>query len=169
MSAYGQRATEFFNPNGDRQPFLANSRFDTRSLFLTGAVGITPGVEIWAQVPIHKLNVESAGGDSRSSGVGDIRIAARLGSELVGLDLPLSLRLGSKIPGSDFPVDATILPLTEGQRDWEVSLESGFRLADRSTFIMGWVGYRWREENKEAARKPGNELFAALAVGGVLV
>ena len=166
LSAYGQRATRFFDPNGNRQPFLAGSEFDTRSLFLTGAIGVRSGFELWAQVPVHDLDVESAGGDSRASGFGDVRIATRLGSELVGLDLPISLRLGAKIPGSDFPVDATVLPLTEGQIDWEVSLESGLRLRDSSTFIVGWIGYRWREENEEAAREPGDELFASVAIGG---
>ncbi len=168
LSAYGQRATSFFNPNGDRQSFLANSEFDTRSLFITGAIGIRTGLEIWAQLPVHNLVVESAGGDSRSSGVGDVRIAVRLGSELFGLDLPLSVRFGTKVPGSDFPVDATVLPLTEGQRDWEISLESGLRLANRPTYLTGFIGYRWREENKEAAREPGDELFASLAVGGAV-
>ena len=168
LSAYGQRATQFFNPNGDRQPFLANSEFDTRSLFITGAIGVMRGLELWAQLPVHNLDVQSAGGDSRTSGVGDVRIAARLGSELLGLDLPLSLRFGAKIPGSDFPVDATVLPLTEGQRDWEISLESGLRLADGPTYLTGFIGYRWREENKKAAREPGDEVFASFAVGGAL-
>ncbi|MBT8395511.1 MAG: hypothetical protein HKO65_14210 [Gemmatimonadetes bacterium] len=168
VAAYGQRATDFFDPNGDRQAFLADSQFDTRSLFFTGAIGIVEGVELWAQVPVHNLNVESLGGDSRTSGLGDLRVAARFGSELLNLDIPLSLRLGAKIPGSDFPVDATVLPLTEGQRDWEASLEAGFSLPDRSEYLMGWVGYRWREANKEAAREPGDELFASLSVGGTV-
>jgi len=168
VAGYGQRATQFFNPDGDRQPFLADSEFDTRSIYFTGAIGVTRGVELWAQLPVHNLDVQSAGGDSKSSGVGDVRVAARLGSELVGLDVPLSLRLGAKIPGSDFPVDATVLPLTEGQRDWELSLESGYRLPNRSTYLMGWIGYRWREENKEADREPGDEYFASLSVGGAV-
>jgi len=168
MSAYGQRATQFFSPDGNRQPFLADSEFDTRSVFLTGAVGVWPGLELWAQLPIHNLDVEGAGGNSTTSGLGDVRFAARLGSEIVGLTLPISLRFGAKFPGSEFPVDATVLPLTEGQRDWEISLESGLRLADRTTYIMGFGGYRWREENKEASREPGDELFASLAVGGAI-
>ncbi len=168
VAAYGQRATDFYDPNGNRQAFLADSEFDTRSIFLTGAIGVGRGVELWAQVPIHNLDVQSLGGDSRSSGIGDIRVAARFGSEVLGLDLPLSLRLGAKVPGSEFPVDATVLPLTEGQRDWEASLESGYSIPDRSEYVMGWVGYRWREENKEAAREPGDELFASVALGGTV-
>ncbi len=167
-AVYGQRATRFFDPNGDRHPFLADSEFDTRSFFLTGALGMADGLELWAQVPVHNLDVESLGGDSRSAGLGDIRVAARLGSPLFGLDLPISLRLGVKFPGSDFPVDATVLPLTEGQRDWEMSLESGVQPPGHSEYLRGWVGYRWREENRDAAREPGDEVFASATVGGAL-
>lgn len=168
VAGYGQRADEFFNPNGNRQLFLADSEFLTRSVFVTGAIGVYTGIEFWAQVPLHTLTVESAGGNSKTSGIGDVRLAARLGPELVGADLPLSLRFGAKIPGSEFPVDATVLPLTEGQRDWEVSLESGYRIPDRSLYLMGWIGYRLREENEDAARDPGDEVFASLAMGGEL-
>jgi hypothetical protein len=166
LSLYRQRATEFFNPLGERQPFLARSEFVTRSVFLTGAVGIHDGLEVWAQVPTHRLGVESQSGSSRSSGVGDVRVAARVGPELFGLEAPVALRVGAKIPGSKFPVDATVLPLTEGQRDWEVSLESGRSLGESGMYVAGWLGYRWRGENSRAAREPGDEGFAHVAVGG---
>jgi hypothetical protein len=165
-SLFGQRATQIFSPDGNRHDFLADSRFDTRSLYLTGAYGLVKGLEIWAQVPFHRLRVESDGGDSESDGVGDVRVAGRIGSELVGLDLPLTIRLAAKFPGSEFPVDATILPLTEGQRDFEVALESGLSLQPRTLYVRGFAGYRWREENTDAHRDPGDEAFASLAVGG---
>ena len=166
VSVYGQRATEFFNPLGNRQPFLAESRFDTRSIFVTGAVGVVPGLEVWAQVPVHRLSVDARSGQSTTRGVGDVRMAARLGTRLVGADLPLAVRVGAKVPGSDFPVDATVLPLTEGQTDVEVSLESGRAVGDGGLYVMGWVGYRWRGANLQAARDPGDERFSHLAVGG---
>lgn len=167
VSLYGQRAVEFFNPLGDRQDFLADSEFDTRSVFITGAVGLFPGVEVWAQVPIHRLNVDATSGSSRSNGIGDVRWAARFGSEVLGWEAPVAVRLGAKVPGSDFPVDATVLPLTEGQTDFDLSVESGRALGDWPLYIMGWVGYRWRGENTEAARRPGDERFGHLAVGGM--
>jgi hypothetical protein len=166
LSAYGQNASEFFNHLGDRQPFLADSEFRTRSVFLTAAVGIADGLEVWAQMPTHHLSVDASSGTSVSTGVGDIRFAARVGAELFGLDLPLAVRVGAKVPGSDFPIDATVLPLTEGQTDAEVSVESGARLGSLPLYVMGWVGYRWRSENREAARRPGGERFGHLAFGG---
>lgn len=166
-SVFGQRSTEFFNPLGDRQRFLAESQFDTRSFFLTGAVGVLPGLELWAQVPVHRLTVDSRGGSSTSTGVGDVRMAARVGTQLFGFEVPLALRVGVKVPGSDFPVDATVLPLTEGQTDVEFSLESGRALGDGGLYVMGWVGYRWRDEHAATSRRPGAERFGHLAVGGL--
>lgn len=168
ISLYGQRANEFFNHLGGRQPFLASSQFDTRSVFLTGAVGLVEGVELWAQVPTHHLNVDASSGESTTTGVGDLRFAARVGPELFGLDVPLAVRAGLKLPGSDFPVDATVLPLTEGQTDFEVSVESGRSLGSLPMYVMGWVGYRWRGTNREALRRPGDERYAHLAVGGLV-
>jgi hypothetical protein len=168
ISGYGQNTRRFFSPDGDRQPFLADSEFTTRSLFLTGAVGVLEGVEVWGQVTGHRLRVESAGGNSRSSGPGDLRLAARISPRIMGFDFPAALRLGVKLPGSDFPVDATVLPLTEGQRDWEVTLESGHSFEDRPLYVIGWIGFRWREANEGAARDPGDEAFGHLALGGTV-
>ena len=167
VSLYGQRATEFYNHLGERQSLLSDSRFDTRSVFLTGAVGVLDGLELWAQIPAHRLGVEATSGESTSSGVGDVRVAARVAPELFGLsDVPVALRAGIKAPGSDFPVDATILPLTEGQTDIDVSLESGTVFGGLPLYVVGWIGYRWRGENREAARQPGDERYAHVAVGG---
>jgi len=167
LSIYGQRSDEFFNHLGDQQPFLASSEFNTRSVFLTGAVGLIEGIELWAQVPTHHLTVDASSGGSTTTGVGDLRFAMRAGSELFGLEIPVAVRFGVKVPGSDFPVDATVLPLTEGQRDFEVSVESGSGLGSLPMYVMGWLGYRWRGANLEAARRPGAERYAHLALGGL--
>ncbi len=126
-------------------------------------------MELWGQVPVHRLTVESAGGNSESRGFGDLRLAARVGRPaLLGVDIPVTLRFGAKLPGSEFPVDATVLPLTEGQRDWEATLESGYGFQELPLYLVAWLGYRWREENVKAARDPGDEVFGHLAVGGTL-
>lgn len=168
ISLYQQRSDDFFGSEGERRPFLADSEFLTRSAFLTAAVGVIQGVELWAQVPVHRLTIEGAGGSTRSTGVGDIRLAARIGPELLGWRVPLALRFGVKLPGSEFPVDATVLPLTEGQRDAELSLESGHSFQGVPLSVVARAGYRVRAENEDAARDPGDEAFGHLAMGGGL-
>ncbi len=166
LSVYGQNATESFNPLGERQSFVAGNRFRTRSAFVTGAVGVVPGLELWAQIPVHRLTVEGPAGSSQGNGVGDVRLAARVGSEVLGLDLPIAVRAGVKLPGGDFPVDARLLPLTEGQTDVEVSIETGHVFSNLPIYAVGWVGHRWRTENATADREPGDEWFGHAAVGG---
>jgi hypothetical protein len=168
VSFFRQRSLSFYNQNGDVQDFLAASDFLTRSVFLTASVGLVEGVDIWAQLPFHNLDVTSDGGDSGSSGVGDLRFALRVTPELFGSTAPFGLRFGGKTPGTTFPVDATILPLTEGQRDFEMSLESGTALSFLPVYVAGWVGYRWRDLSEVRDYNPGEETFGHFAVGGAI-
>lgn len=164
-----QRSSKFFAPSGNRQAFLADGRVRTASLYLTGAIGIARGADAWAQIPLHDVEYEDVGGRRESTGAGDVRLALRVSPELFGAPrVPIAVRAGGKLPGSEFPVDATIIPLTEGQRDWELSLESGRAFQRFPVYVIAWAGYRWREENEKASRKPGDERFAHIAVGGQL-
>jgi len=133
---------------------------------LTAAVGLIEGVDLWAQMPVHDLDVRSDGGNSASSGVGDLRLALRITPELFGFEAPVGIRFGAKLPASTFPVDATLLPLTEGQRDWEVSVESGTAFDFLPIYVAGWVGYRFRDFSQVRVYEPGEETFGHLAVGG---
>ena len=126
LSVYRQGFDQFYNQNGELQDFLASGEFLTRSVFLTASVGVVEGLDVWAQLPVHNLRVENQAFNTTSSGVGDFQFSARITPELFGSDVPVGLRFGSKFPAGAFPVDATVLPLTEGQRDWAVSLESGW-------------------------------------------
>lgn len=160
---------ETFGPQGRLRPFLTDGRAVTSSLYLTGAVGLVPGVDATAQLPVHRLSFDDAAGKREETGFGDPRVYLRISPQLFGVEgIPLALRGGVKLPGSDFPVDAEVLPLTEGQRDWELMLESGHSFATLPLYARGWVGYRWREENREIRRLPGDERFGYLAIGGPL-
>lgn len=169
VSAFRQSSDEFFNPNSQTQPFLAGGEVRTSSLYLTGAVGVVPGLDAWVQLPLHHIRYADQGGKRERTGTGDPRVSVRVSPELVGLPgVPLALRAGVKFPGSGFPEDATIVALGEGQRDVEVSVETGKAFSGVPVYVMGWIGYRWRTLNAEAEREPGDERFAHAAVGGTL-
>lgn len=163
-----QSSTELFNNTGDRQPFLADGRFATTSVYLSGGLGLARGLDVWAQVPLHRMHYADDGGSRERTGVGDVRMALRVSPALVGFQLPLAVRVGLKVPGSTFPVDATIIPLTEGQRDVEVSVETGHAFTTTRSYVMAWYGYRRRTENVRASRKPGDERFAHFALGATV-
>jgi hypothetical protein len=95
-----------------------------------------------------------------------VRVALRVTPEILGCEVPLGLRIDGKLPASTFPVDATVLPLTEGQSDFKVSLEAGTAFDFLPIYVAGWVGYRRRGLSDVRECNPGEEAFGHLAVGG---
>ena len=163
------RSNEIYGSDGAALRFIGNGEATTTSAFLTGAIGLTWGVELWAQVPIHALDFDDVTGTRERTGLGDPRFSVRIGSELFTDEVwPISVRAGIKFAGSEFPIDASVLPLTEGQTDYEVAVESGWSFGDLPLYALGWVGYRWRTEDAASETKPGNELYAHLALGGIV-
>ncbi len=166
LSFFAQQADDRFDFDGERQPFFAGGEATTTSAYVTGAVGLVYGIDLWAQAAVHRLRYADRGGARERTGLGDVRAAVRLSPELFYRDWPVSLRAGIKLPGSRFPVDATVLPLSEGQTDVELALETGRAFAGGALYALGWVGYRWRLGRSTAERNPGDELFVHAAVGG---
>lgn len=160
-----------FGPDGTIEPlFNEDSRSITTSVFLTAAVGLVPGLDVWGQAPFHRLQFNDVVRDRTSTGLGHPKLFLRVGPRLIGLDTgrPLAVRGGVKFPVGDFPIDAEIIPLSEGQRDWEVLVELGHSFHPWPVYVMGWVGYRWRETNTAIARKPGDERLFHVALGGTI-
>lgn len=167
VSVFYHDTRETYGPDGERETILANGRAVTLSVFFTGAVGLIPGVDGWAQIPVHRLRFDDDAGERISSGVGDPRFFLRVGPRLLGLpSVPVALRGGVKLAGGSFDVDSAIIPLGEGQSDVELMLEVGHSFHPRPLWTMAWVGRRWRGPNREAAREPGDEWFWFWSAGG---
>jgi len=79
----------------------------------------------------------------------------------------VAIRGAIKIPAKEFPVDAEVIPLTEGQVDFELFLETGYSFYPAPVYVMGWLGYRWRLP-KGDVRHPGDEVLLYAAGGGDL-
>lgn len=170
LIVYHQDTREEFGPNGDVKPFFADGHAVMTSLFVTAAGGVVPGVDVWVQFPLHRLVFSDLAARREKFGPGDPKVFVRVGPELFGgqIGIPIAVRAGVKLSVGEFPIDSEIIPLTEGQRDYEVMLELGHSFWPRPAWAQGWVGYRWREFNERIDRKPGNELFAYATVGGQL-
>ncbi len=171
-----QQTQEGFNKNGnvvaldeldpDARSIITTARF-------TGALGLVRGVDTWFDLPLHRQEFEGSGSDLLTTGFGDPRIFLRAGPSLFGvgadaLPVALALRGGVKLTTGAFENDAETISLSQGQRDWSLLLEMGKSLHPWPIYVSGWTGYRWREENKEIARDPGNEWVFNTAVGGHL-
>ena len=169
LGAYHHDTTKRFDEQRNVESlFNEDSRSITTSLILTGAIGVYKGVDIWGQLPVHRLAFNDIAANRESSGLGDPRFHIRIGPSLFGwsTSIPVAIRGGVKFAIGDFPVDSEIVPLTEGQRDWELLMELGHSFYPTPVYAMAWAGYRWREKNDDIERKPGDEFFAYAALGG---
>lgn len=169
VRAIYHRTDTRFGPDGTIEPlFNEGSRSITTSVVATAALGLVPGLDAWAQLPVHRLQFNDVVRNRTSTGLGDPRFFLRIGPRALGLNpgLPVALRGGLKLPVGDFPIDVEVIPLTEGQRDWELLVELGHSFYPAPVYVMGWAGYRWRETNDAIARKPGDERLLHVAAGG---
>lgn len=165
-----QDTRERWDADGTVESFFnEDARAITSTLRFTGALGLWRGLDVWIDVPGHRLAFNDVTRDRLSTGIGDPRMFFRVGPSLVGIEnLPfaVAVRGGTKFPFGDFAVDAEVIPLSEGQRDWELLLEMGKSLHPWPAYIMAWAGYRWRTTNTEIERKPGDERLVYVAAGG---
>ncbi len=169
LAVYHQDTRDEFGLDRERREIRNQGHAVATSLFATAAVGVLRGVDAWLQVPIHRIRFTDIVGERTSSGVGDVRAFLRVSPTAVfGSAVPIAIRGGVKLPVGDFPLDAEIIPLGEGQTDWELMLELGHSFWPRSVYVMGWIGYRWREANEERLRDWGDEVFFYAAAGGTV-
>ncbi len=168
ISVFRHQTTEQFRSNGDKRPFInPNAVSRSRAVFLEGLVGVTNRLDVWLQVPYFDLRFDDDALQRSSRGIGDVRLSARYSLfRLRNGSLPISVRFTAKIPIVDFPIDAEVVPVGEGQWDYEVWLESGLSLWPFPAYSVLWLGYRWRALNEETTRDPGDELTFLAEFGG---
>ncbi len=164
FSMYYLDTQEQFGPSGEVRNFVLDGHAQTASSFLTIAMGIAPGVDIWIQPSYHRLEFADLGGTRISWGFGDTRLYVRTAPlRLVGSDFPFAIRAGTKLP-TDFESGTDLIPLGDGQRDWEVMAEVGHSFWPRPFYAAAWAGYRWREAGESSDF--GNERFFNVSAGG---
>lgn len=167
LTVYHLDTRENFEFDGDVRNFFADGHAISTSVFLTLAAGILPGVDGWVQVPYHRLRYNDARDNRLRTGIGDSNLHLRVAPlHYLGSVLPLAIRAGVKLPVGDFAVDSEVIPLGDGQTDWEVMAELGHSLYPVPAYLSGWVGYRWRRNNGEAQRDFGDEGFFLAQAGG---
>jgi hypothetical protein len=169
LTLYHQDTSSAYSFEGDKGTFPADGHAVATSSFLTVALGLVEGVDAWAQFSFQRLRFDDISGRSTSTGVGDVRLYARTAPlRLFGVTTPVAIRGGVKLPAGDFDVGTNLIPLGDGQRDWELMLEFGHSFYPNPTYIAAWVGHRWRESSTQDDRDFGNEQFFYAAVGGVI-
>ena len=167
VSAFHQDTRESYDLTGERGDFPGSGHAVATSTFLTVAMGLTTALDGWAQLSFQRLQFDDLTGQSTSTGPGDARFYLRVNPLLLtGIAFPVALRGGVKLPIGDFDVGSSVIPLGDGQRDWELMLEVGRSFYPVPVYVMGWAGYRWREARDNGRVDYGNERFLYLAAGG---
>lgn len=168
VTAYHSESTNWFGPSSQITDLPLSGEATTTSVYITTVAGIGHGMELWVQLPVHRVHYRDNTQDETRTAIGDPRFSLRVGGELFGFDaLPIAIRAGVKLPGSDFPVDANVVPVSDGQTDIELALEAAHVLAGAYPLqLSGWAGYRWRSKDTENSRELGDERFARLGAGG---
>ena len=165
FSMYYLDTREQFSPAGQVRDFVLDGHAQTASSFLTLALGVAPGVDIWVQPSYHRLEYADLEGTRISWGFGDTRVYVRTAPlRLLGSDFPFAIRAGAKLP-ADFESGTDLIPLGDGQRDWEVMAEVGHSFWPRPFYAQAWAGYRWREAG-DTGGDFGDERFFNVSLGG---
>ena len=167
FALYHQNTRKAYSFEGVVGTFPGDGHAVATSSFLTLTLGLIEGIDGWAQFSFQRLRFDDLFGTRTSTGVGDVRLYARASPlRIFGVTTPVAIRAGVKLPVGDFDVGSNMIPLGDGQRDWELILELGHSFYPNPTYVMGWIGYRWRDEATEDDRAFGDERFFYTAVGG---
>ena len=146
-------------------PFIGGESH-SQALFTEIAYGLTGWLDVGLQLPIYRLRFVNLSDPNRDpvSSIGDIRFYGKV--QLITAPLIVSIRLGAKSPTGKFTVDAEVVNLSEGQWDYELSLDLGRSLWPLPGYVNVAAGYRFRTDNNSFEITIGNEFTLALE-GGV--
>lgn len=167
LTGFHQDTRDAYDFEGDQGEFPGMGHTVATASFLTLAMGLVENVDAWAQFSFQRLRFDDRAGMRTSTGFGDIRLYARSSPlRFLGVTTPVAIRGGLKLPVGDFDVGTDMIPLGDGQRDWELMLELGHSFYPNPTYLMAWLGYRWREAPTGEDHAFGNERFFYAALGG---
>jgi hypothetical protein len=158
-----QTTDERYFIDGRRIPYFFEGHNETTGFFLDYRRGLTDRLEVDLQVPYFGISFDDLAANRTSGGIGDVRLGLRYNL----LSEPFIATLGAtvKFPTGEFDNDAEVIPVGEGQWDYEFQLELARSFWPRPGWINGFIGYRFRTENQQTGIDHGNEIFWSAEVG----
>ena len=150
-------------PRGEREPNLLNGEYSSRAFFFDTFYGVTDNFSIGVQVPFFNQTFEDQeltalfGGPVSSTGFSDIRVFLK--HKVTNGPVVSSLKFGFKAPTGKFENTQGLIPVGEGQWDFDFIVQVGRSFWPFSAYANADIGYRLRMKNKEVERDPGDELF----------
>lgn len=150
---------------GERAPYRENGHYQSHAFFLDLFYGLTHRFDIGIQVPFFQQTFENVGfrPANTASGFSDIRIFTKfnvLQKPFIG-----TLKLGAKMPTGKFENQDGIIPVGEGQWDFDLITQFGRSFWPLPVYANLDLGYRLRLKNNTISRDPGEEWFLNAEVG----
>jgi hypothetical protein len=167
VSLFHQSTRERYFLDGERIPYFFEGRNRTTGLFLDLRYGALPRLEIVVQAPFYRLEFDDLADSRTSTGFADLR----LGTRYALLEGPTVVTAGAavKFPTGGFENDAEVVPVGEGQYDFDLTLEVGRSFWPRPGYASVLVGYRIRRANERNGIHPGNEVLWLVEAGHAIV
>ncbi len=167
VTYFQQRTDEWYIPSpefsgrlyeaGSRRPYRFGGEYESRAVFIEGFVGVTDRLDVGIQVPYFDLQfVDNTRLQPQSdSGFSDIRVLAKW--RIIQRPAILTLKAGAKLPTGEFRNEDGLIPVGDGQADYDLVLQLGRSMWPIPLYGSVDVGYRVRTENDDSGRDPGDE------------
>ena len=154
-----------FGAPGTRARYDFDGRYESRAVFVEGLYGVTDRLDLGLQVPYFDQSFANAAfaAPRTDTGLSDIRALAKL--RLLAKPLVLALKAGVKIPTGGFKNEDGLIPVGEGQWDFDVVGQMGRSFWPLPLYGNIDLGYRVRTRNEQIDRDPGDEWFLNAEMG----
>ena len=150
---------------GERARYRENGQYTSRAVFLDLYYGVTDRVDLGLQIPFFRQTFENVGfrPPNTASGISDIRAFAKI--NLIQNPFVGSLTFGAKAPTGEFKSQDGLIPVGEGQWDFDFIAQIGRSLYPLPAYANLDIGYRVRLKNEAISRDPGDEWFFIAEAG----
>lgn len=154
---------------GTRARYDFNGQYESRAIFFEGLYGVTDRLDLGVQIPYFDQSfAKPPPADPRTAtGLSDIRVLAKF--RVLARPLVLALKAGVKIPTGAFKNEDGLIPVGEGQWDFDFVGQVGRSLWPLPLYGNIDLGYRVRTRNEQIDRDPGDEWFLNAEVGYQIV
>jgi hypothetical protein len=154
----------FFEP-GDRARYRENGHYDSLAIFIDLFYGLTDRIDVGVQIPYFRQKFENIGFRPANIALGFSDIRGVIKTNLIRKPFVGTLKWGFKAPTGKFGTLHGIIPVGEGQWDFDLIAQLGRSLWPLPIYANLDVGHRLRLKNSRINRAPGNEWFYNAELG----
>ena len=146
---------------GDRARYLFNGSYRSQGAIFDLFYGVVDRLDVGVQVPFYKQEFvddilrTGFGGARTTNGLGDVR--GYLKYRLFQAPAVGTFKFGVKTPTGEFLNLDGVIPVGEGQWDFDFVFQLGRSFWPLPAYANVDVGYRMRRRNDETGQDPGDE------------